>query len=211
MQLDEIRRDYKYTRLDERHISASPTEQFGKWMDEALTSGIPDANAMSLATEGADGFPQSRIVLLKDYSKTGLTFFTNYHSDKGKAIAQNPKVSLHFFWPILERQIRISGFAEKTSAEISNTYFQSRPYASRMAAVISDQSSPIPGRDYLEERFAKLEQELQGADLQCPSHWGGYIVKPVKFEFWQGRESRLHDRIVYELDEIDWKIRRLAP
>ena len=211
MQLDEIRRDYKYTRLDENNISEKPIELFRKWMNDALSLKIQDATAMSLVTAGTDGFPHSRIVLLKDYDENGFTFFTNYNSDKGKSIAQNPKVSLHFYWSGLERQIRILGYAEKTTTEISRSYFESRPQSSQMAAIVSEQSSVIPSREFLQKRFRDLENKLQGNKLECPETWGGYRVKPVKFEFWQGRESRLHDRIIYEGNDKNWKISRLAP
>ncbi len=166
---------------------------------------------MSIVTNGADGFPDSRIVLLKSYNNEGFVFFTNYNSQKGQAIAENPKVSLHFFWPELERQVRISGIAEKTSIEESEAYFHSRPFESQVAAAVSDQSAEVPSRVYLEEKFDALKKELNGTNPERPKNWGGYLVRPVKFEFWQGRENRLHDRIVYELKDEDWIIKRLAP
>ena len=166
---------------------------------------------MSIVTNGADGFPESRLVLLKGYNVDGFVFFTNYNSQKGQAIAQNPKVSLHFFWPELEQTMRIAGIAEKTSFEESETYFHARPFESQVAAAVSDQSAEVPSRAYLEEKFEAVKKELKGSNPEYPKNWGGYLVRPVKFEFWQGRENRLHDRIVYELKNDDWIIKRLAP
>ena len=180
-------------------------------MKEALESNQNDATSMALITNGVDGYPQSRIVLLKSYNNEGFVFFTNYNSQKGQAIAHDRKVGLHFFWPELERQIRISGHAEKTSYEASESYFHSRPFESQVAAAVSDQSTEVPSRTYLEAKFDALKKELNGTNPECPTHWGGYLVRPVKFEFWQGRENRLHDRIVYELKNEDWIIKRLAP
>ncbi len=211
MQLEEIRRDYNHDELNENITHKNPFEQFNKWMDEALSGNIGDATAMALGSVGPDGFPQSRIVLLKDFGEGGFTFFTNYNSDKGKAIEKNNKVSLHFFWSELERQIRISGYAKKTDINISKKYFHSRPQKSQIAASISEQSVVVPTREYLEKKFNELLEKLNGKNPELPKSWGGYIVSPVKFEFWQGRESRLHDRIVYEKDDGNWKIKRLAP
>lgn len=211
MQLEEIRREYKQAELNENTIAKSPFEQFRKWMNEAMSADIRDATAMSLVSISTDGFPQTRIVLLKDYGPAGFTFFTNYNSEKGKNIAANRKVSLHFFWSDLERQIRISGLASKTNKDISNKYFYSRPLESQVAAVISEQSSVISSRKLLDTSFDKLLAELNGANPNCPENWGGYIVEPLKFEFWQGRESRLHDRIVYEKEKQIWITKRLAP
>ncbi|WP_346864182.1 pyridoxamine 5'-phosphate oxidase [uncultured Draconibacterium sp.] len=211
MQLDHIRRDYKKAELDESTIDKNPFKQFKTWINEAIALNIADVTAMSLISIGRDGFPQSRIVLLKDFSENGFTFFTNYNSDKGQAIDFNPKVGLHFFWPDLERQIRITGTATKTAEEVSKSYFHSRPHKSQIAAVLSNQSSVIPSRDSLDNNFNKLIAELKGNDPEYPKNWGGYLVKPIKFEFWQGRESRLHDRIVFENSENYWQIKRLAP
>uniref|UniRef100_UPI00321786DB pyridoxamine 5'-phosphate oxidase n=1 Tax=uncultured Draconibacterium sp. TaxID=1573823 RepID=UPI00321786DB len=211
MQLNNIRRDYNQAELNENSIEHHPVKQFEKWMNQALSVKIQDATAMSLVTVGDDGFPQSRIVLLKDFGKNGFTFFTNYYSDKGKAISANPKVGLHFFWPELERQIRISGTAVKTTSQISKEYFHSRPQKSQIAAFISEQSSIVPSREFLENKFTELAHHLDGNNPEYPDNWGGYLVNPVKFEFWQGRESRLHDRIVYEKNKENWIIKRLAP
>lgn len=211
MQLEEIRREYKQAELNESNITKDPIEQFGKWMNEAIFSDIRDVTAMLLVSIGTDGFPQSRIVLLKDYGEQGFTLFTNYNSEKGNAISKNSKVSLHFYWSELERQIRISGIASKTSKEVSSKYFHSRPLQSQVAAAISEQSTVVPSREFLEKSFNKLFEELKGTNPDCPESWGGYVVEPLKFEFWQGRESRLHDRIVYEKDGEKWITKRLAP
>lgn len=212
MELKDIRRDYKHAELNEASIHENPLQQFKTWMSNAISAKINDATAMSLVSVGTNGFPQSRIVLLKYFNEDGFTFFSNYNSEKGKAMQNNAKISLHFFWPELERQIRISGIATKTNAEISAKYFHSRPQKSQIAASISEQSSIIPSRHYLENKFDELTKELRGTNPECPKHWGGYFVNPIRFEFWQGRENRLHDRIIYEkTDEKNWLITRLAP
>ena len=211
MKLESIRNEYKFSELSEYSIDKNPVKQFEQWINEAINSKVKEPTAMSISTIGTDGFPQNRIVLLKDYRETGFTFFTNYDSEKGKAILSNPKVSLHFFWPELERQIRISGFAQKTSVEISNEYFSSRPVSSRLSAIVSNQSERIPSRIFLEEKLNRLRSDLKNESPVRPENWGGYLVKPVRFEFWQGRESRLHDRILYEMKNDNWIISRLAP
>lgn len=211
MELEDIRRDYKQAELSEASLENNPFIQFSQWMNQALKADIHDATAMSLINSGTDGFPQSRIVLLKDFDESGFTFFTNYNSEKAKGIAKDARVSLHFYWSELERQIRISGFASKTKSSTSKKYFHSRPQQSQIAAVISLQSSIISSRQNLENAFNKLANELNGANPEYPPNWGGYFVKPIKFEFWQGRESRLHDRIVYEKTDDNWSIKRLAP
>ena len=211
MKLHSIRNEYKYAELNESSIEKNPLKQFEQWINDALDAKVNEPTAMSIATFGLDGFPDSRIVLLKDYGENGLTFFTNYNSNKGKSLAKNPAVGLHFFWPELERQIRISGFAEKTSDDISDRYFYSRPVLSQIAAVVSNQSTKIPSRELLQNLF-NSEKEKSAIDIiKRPINWGGFLVKPVKFEFWQGRESRLHDRILYEKMENEWIISRLAP
>jgi len=211
MKLHSIRSEYKFAELSEASIANNPLKQFEHWLNDALNAKVNEPTAMSVATFGTDGFPNSRIVLLKDFNEKGLTFFTNYMSNKGMSIATNPAVGLHFFWPELERQIRISGFAEKTSDEISDTYFYSRPVLSQMAAVVSNQSSKIPSREFLNDQFAVLKEKADKETIKRPENWGGFVVTPVKFEFWQGRESRLHDRILYEKDNDNWVISRLAP
>lgn len=211
MKLESIRREYKRAELSEKSAGGDPILFFEKWMNEALKSNPNDATDVALSTHGTDGFPQSRIVLLKDFSNEGFVFFTNYKSQKGRAIEKDPRVSLHFFWPELERQVRISGVAEKTSASVSDDYFHSRPFDSQVAAAVSDQSSEIPHREYLEERFESLKSKLGQNNPERPVHWGGYLVRPQKIEFWQGRENRLHDRIVFEKNGDTWKSKRLAP
>jgi pyridoxamine 5'-phosphate oxidase len=211
MKLDSIRREYKRAELSKKSVEKQPLNFFRQWLNEALESNQADANSMALTTKGTDGFPHSRIVLLKDYSADGFVFYSNYNSRKGQDIANDNRVSLHFFWPELERQIRIFGRAEKTGFKESESYFHSRPLDSQLAAAISNQSTEVPSRTFLEEKFEALKRELQGSRPDCPAHWGGYLVRPVNFEFWQGRENRLHDRIVYELENNDWIIKRLAP
>lgn len=211
MKLDSIRREYKFAELSENSIDNNPFNHFETWLNEALNARVNEPTAMSVSTFGTDDFPQTRIVLLKAFSENGFTFFTNYNSEKGKAIKKNNAVGLHFFWPELERQIRISGFAEKTSDEISDNYFHSRPLFSQIAASVSNQSEKIPSRSFLEKKFEILQNEIQNNKLKRPDSWGGYIIKPVKIEFWQGRESRLHDRILHEKIKDKWIVSRLAP
>lgn len=211
MNLESIRKEYKHSVLSHKNLNKNPFRQFDSWIKNALQSEIEYSNAMSLITVGTDGFPQSRIVLLKNYDESGFTFFTNFESEKGISIKNNSAVGLHFFWPELERQIRISGFAEKTSNEISEEYFKSRPVESQIAAIVSNQSKEISTRENLENKFENLKSELLDKPPARPQNWGGYIVKPVKFEFWQGRENRLHDRIIYLKKEKNWEIKRLAP
>ena len=211
MKLHSIRSEYKYAELSESSIEKNPYKQFENWLNDALNAKVNEPTAMSLVTFGIDDFPDSRIVLLKDYGENGFTFFTNYNSNKGKSIAKNPAVGLHFFWPELERQIRIAGFAEKTSGEISGQYFNSRPVLSQIAAIVSNQSSKIQSREILENSFNSEREKIGDEKIKRPGNWGGFIVKPVKFEFWQGRESRLHDRILFEKQQENWTISRLAP
>jgi pyridoxamine 5'-phosphate oxidase len=208
----DIRKNYSQKTLSENDVESDPVKQFDRWWKEAVASEIDEVNAMTLATASADGFPSARIVLLKDLSVDGFSFFTNYNSFKGQQLAENPKACLVFFWKELERQVRITGLIEKLSDEKSNEYFQSRPEGSRIGAIASPQSQVIPDRTWLDEHYQKLEQELKNTTMQRPTHWGGYLLKPVIIEFWQGRPSRLHDRIQYTLEENgSWKIERLAP
>ncbi len=199
--------------MEEGGISDNPIELFQKWFYEVEASeGIDEPNAMTISTIGLDGFPKSRVVLLKKYTFEGFIFYTNYTSEKGKAIANNPNVCLSFFWPNMERQIIIKGKAEKLAENLSDGYFESRPEGSKLGAIVSDQSSVIPSRSVLEEKLKALEKEFQGKEIQRPDFWGGYMVKPVSIEFWQGRPNRLHDRVRYSLQEdYNWKIERLAP
>ena len=208
----DIRKVYSQKTLSESEVHAHPIHQFDKWWKEAITAEIEEVNAMTLATASADGFPSARIVLLKDYSDNGFSFYTNYNSYKGQQLAENPKACLVFFWKELERQVRITGLTEKLSSSKNDEYFHSRPQESRIGALASPQSQVIANREWLEQRYLTLEQESKEGGIKRPEHWGGYLVKPVIIEFWQGRHSRLHDRIQYTLlDDGNWKIERLAP
>ncbi|MEB8347133.1 pyridoxamine 5'-phosphate oxidase [Flavobacteriaceae bacterium KMM 6898] len=211
--LGNYRKSYEKSALEENAISDNPIELFQKWFYEVEASdGNDEPNAMTISTIGLDGFPKSRVVLLKKYTFEGFIFYTNYTSEKGKAIADNPNVCLSFFWPNMERQIIIKGKAEKLAENLSDGYFESRPEGSKLGAIVSDQSSVIPSRKVLEEKLKALEKEFQGKELKRPDFWGGYVVKPVSIEFWQGRPNRLHDRVRYSLQEdYNWKIERLAP
>lgn len=211
MKLDSIRKEYIFNELSKKSCSSNPLIQFENWLKEAFACKAHEPNAMSLITVGQEGYPQSRIVLLKHFDESGYTFFTNFNSQKGQEILKNPKVSLFFFWPELERQVRIVGNAEKTNREASVRYFKSRPITSQIAAIVSNQSEEISGREYIENRFFDLQDKLHGKTPECPPHWGGYRVQPMKYEFWQGRESRLHDRIIYEQSDGNWIKKRLAP
>ena len=199
--------------LLEKDLRENPMEQFQQWFLQAQQSDtVEEANAMSVATIGLDGFPKTRVVLLKKFTDEGFIFYTNYDSEKGKAILTHPKICLSFFWPALERQIIIKGTAEKLLANLSDGYFQSRPRGSQLGAIVSDQSQVIPSREYLEEKLSSLEKEMEGKPLERPENWGGFLVRPYSIEFWQGRPNRLHDRIRYTLQEdYDWKIERLSP
>jgi pyridoxamine 5'-phosphate oxidase len=206
----DIRKDYKLASLDERDVASNPIDQFTRWWNEAVASQIDEVNAMTLATANAAGVPAARIVLLKGYDANGFVFFTNYESDKGKNLAQNPVAALVFFWKELERQIRIEGTVEKVSAADSDRYFKSRPAASRVGAWASPQSAVIENRLVIEQNVERYSSIFANDSIERPDHWGGYIIKPTSIEFWQGRSSRLHDRIRYKL-EANWKIERLAP
>ncbi|MET6991090.1 pyridoxamine 5'-phosphate oxidase [Sediminicola arcticus] len=211
--LGNYRKSYEKSALEEDTISDNPIELFQKWFYEVEASeGVDEPNAMTISTIGVDGFPKSRVVLLKKYTHEGFIFYTNYTSEKGRAIADNPNVCLSFFWPNMERQIIIKGKAEKLAENLSDGYFESRPEGSKLGAIVSDQSSVIPSRKVLEEKLKALEKEFQGKEITRPDFWGGYMVKPVSIEFWQGRPNRLHDRVRYTMQEdYNWKIERLAP
>lgn len=207
-----IRKIYSQKTLSEESSDSNPITQFDKWWKEAVASDIEEVNAMTLATASADGIPSARIVLLKGFSEKGFVFFTNYDSFKGKQLLENPKACLVFFWKELERQVRITGIVQKTGDEESDEYFFSRPYESQLGACISPQSTVIESREWLESRYSEFEKQSSKLTIQRPSHWGGFIVKPVIIEFWQGRPSRLHDRIEYSLQENGkWTLIRLAP
>jgi len=208
----DIRTEYKKQSLSEQDILHDPIAQFDKWWQEAISSGIDEPNAMTLATASADGMPDARIVLLKGFNEKGFAFYTNYNSAKGQQLLENPRASLVIFWKELERQIRISGLVSLAPGKMSDDYFDSRPEGSRIGAWASPQSEPIESREWLEENERKLRNDWAGKEIMRPAHWGGYLVKPVKIEFWQGRPSRLHDRILYSLQNNGaWKIERLAP
>ena len=211
--LSNYRKSYDKSALLENQIPEDPINLFHKWFYEAEDLNAADeVNAMTVATIGLDGFPKSRVVLLKKFDEEGFVFYTNYNSEKGKAIIENPNVCLSFFWPTVERQIIIKGRAEKTADSISDNYFASRPDGSKLGALVSPQSEVILNRDFLEHSLIELEKEWEGREIERPSHWGGFLVRPVEVEFWQGRPNRLHDRIRYQLQtDFDWKIDRLAP
>ena len=207
----DIRKDYKLQTLLENDVNKDPIEQFTNWWHEAAKSDIEELNAMTLATCSKDGMPSARIVLLKDFSHEGFMFFTNYESQKGKELAINPNAALVFFWKELERQIRIVGTVEKVSEQVSVDYFLTRPLASQIGAWSSAQSEKIESREIIENNVVRYQTHFKETPMIKPPHWGGYIVKPNHIEFWQGRRSRLHDRIVYNLENRHWTISRLAP
>ena len=208
----DIRKDYKLQTLSEQDVLKSPLDQFDKWWQEAVRADIDEVNAMTLATASADGMPDARIVLLKGFDEKGFSFFTNYNSSKGQQLLENPRATVVFFWKELERQVRISGLVSLVSPKISDDYFNSRPEGSRLGAWASPQSTVIESREWLEENEKNLREELAGNAIARPPHWGGYLIKPVRIEFWQGRPSRLHDRILFSLQgNGHWKIERLAP
>ena len=206
-----LRSEYTRQRLDETHTLAAPIPQFRRWFQEALDARVPEPNAMTLATATLDGVPSARIVLLKGVEDEGFVFFTNYESRKGQELAANPHAALVFFWQPLERQVRIQGTVERIAPEASEAYFQSRPRGSRLGAWASPQSRVLPDRAALEARAREVEAEYGEAEVPRPPFWGGYRVRPVEVEFWQGRPSRLHDRIVYRQAGDGWQRVRLAP
>ncbi|HVK54887.1 MAG TPA: pyridoxamine 5'-phosphate oxidase [Burkholderiales bacterium] len=215
MSIADLRKEYKLASLNEADVAPNPIQQFGKWFNEALTAELPEPNTMTLATAGvtAEGVirPSARIVLIKDFDARGFAFFTNYNSRKGQELAANSAASLLFYWIELERQVRIEGEVEKLEPEESEAYFGSRPLLSRIGAWASPQSEVIQDRQWLEERFATMTEKFKDT-VPRPPHWGGYRLKPDIVEFWQGRPSRLHDRILYRLQsDGDWKIERLSP
>jgi len=211
--LSDYRKTYDKGHLTEDQVDENPMMQFQKWFYEAEEMQVVDeVNAMAVSTIGLDGFPKTRIVLLKKYDENGFVFYTNYNSEKGKAIIANPHICLSFFWPKAERQIIIKGIAEKVNETVSENYFHSRPKGSQLGAAVSPQSETIENYEVLLNNLQKLEKEYEHSELiPRPKHWGGFLVKPISIEFWQGRPNRLHDRIRYTLQDLDWKIERLAP
>jgi|SRR5436190_9985208 len=208
----DIRKNYQQKNLMEENADPNPFKQFEYWWQDAIEAKVDEVNAMTLATASMDAVPSARTVLLKGFSEQGFIFFSNYNSYKGQQLAENPKACLVFFWKELERQIRITGLVMKLNNEENDNYFYSRPFASQVGAVASPQSQVIESRQWLDDKFNRLEQELNTENIQRPPHWGGYIVRPVIIEFWQGRPGRLHDRLQYTLEENgNWKIERLAP
>ena len=207
-----IRRDYQLASLEEATCGALPMDQFERWWEEAIASNIDEVNAFTLSTIALNGAPAARIVLLKGFTPDGFVFFTNYDSDKGKEIAANPIVAINFFWKELERQVRITGTIKKVSTEESEQYFHTRPIGSQVGAWSSPQSQVIPNREYLEGLMNENLEKYKDGNVPLPPHWGGYIVHPTSIEFWQGRSSRLHDRLHYNLQaDHSWKKVRLAP
>ena len=206
-----MRRNYTKDGLLEKDLNTNAIEQFSTWFNDARNSKILEPNAMTLATADKSGLASARIVLLKSFDEKGFIFFTNYESRKGKEIAETKKGTLLFFWDILERQIRIEGKIKKISRQDSQKYFHTRPFESQIGAIASNQSYVLKSRDDLEKRYVDLLQKYKGQTVPMPKHWGGYILEPTKIEFWQGRASRLHDRILYTKKNKTWKIERLSP
>jgi pyridoxamine 5'-phosphate oxidase len=211
--LSNYRKVYKKRELSKKEVLENPMELFQKWFYEVEEfGGNIEPNAMNISTIGLDGYPKNRTVLLKKYTWEGFIFYTNYNSEKGKAILKNPKVCLSFFWNNLERQVIIKGKAEKIAENLSDGYFETRPDGSKLSAWASNQSEIVPSRRYLDDKLTFFENKFKNKEIPRPEFWGGFIVKPISMEFWQGRPNRMHDRIIYTLQKnYDWKIDRLAP
>jgi pyridoxamine 5'-phosphate oxidase len=211
--LSNYRKSYEKQELLESNCPKNPMELFQNWFITADDSKMVDeSNAMTISSIGLDGFPKSRVVLLKKYTSEGFIFYTNYNSEKGKAIANNNNICLSFFWPALEQQIIIKGNAEILEENLSDSYFESRPDGSKLGAWASDQSKVVNSREELEQSLKTFEKQFEGIEIERPKHWGGYLIKPISIEFWQGRPNRMHDRIRYTLEQdFSWKIERLAP
>jgi pyridoxamine 5'-phosphate oxidase len=211
MQIADLRRDYTRNGLRESDVDANPFQQFRHWFDQAATAQVHEPTAMTLATVGPDGQPSARIVLLKGFDESGFRFFTSYEGRKARELAVNPRAALLFYWPELERQVRVEGTVTRVSEAESDAYFRSRPHGSRLGAVASHQSEVIPGRAVLERRMEELTRQYEEEDVPRPALWGGYRLRPAVLEFWQGRPNRLHDRLRYRLTESGWVIERLSP
>lgn len=206
-----IRKQYSGKHLDEKGVDPDPIKQFESWLADAINAKVQAPNAMVLATSTKDGFPSARVVLLRDLNRDGFVFYTNYNSRKGREISENPSAAAVFYWAELDRQVRIEGNLSKTTAEVSDEYFKSRPIESQIAAVISPQSEIILNRNYLEDLYIKGVKQMANGVVPRPEYWGGYVLQPERIEFWQGRENRLHDRILYIRKNNSWSILRLAP
>ncbi|NNJ89304.1 MAG: pyridoxamine 5'-phosphate oxidase [Eudoraea sp.] len=211
--LGNYRKSYEKSALMEDSITENPMELFQKWFYELEKSGsVEELNTMTISTMGLDGYPKGRIVLLKRFTFEGFVFYSNYDSEKGKAIEKSPKVCLSFFWPTMERQVIIKGTVSKIAGNMSDGYFESRPTGSKLGAIVSNQSEVIPSREVLDSKLKELEKQYENKEIPRPSNWGGYLVSPVSIEFWQGRPNRLHDRIRFTMvEDYNWKIERLAP
>jgi pyridoxamine 5'-phosphate oxidase len=211
MSIAHLRREYARARLDERDVDPDPLVQFRKWFDDARRAQLPEPNAMTLATATPGGVPSARMVLLKAADERGFTFFTDYRSRKGQELAANPHAALVFFWGELERQVRITGTVTRVSREETEAYFRTRPRESRLGAWSSHQSTVLAGREALEARLREVSARHPGDEVPTPPYWGGYLLRPDALEFWQGRESRLHDRVRYHREAGGWRIERLSP
>lgn len=209
--LKSLRREYEVGDLNREDLHTDPIDQFGIWFEQAMDAYADEATAMTLATANADGMPSARVVLLKQYDKEGFSWFTDYRSEKGQQLAVNPQAEILFYWPVFSRQIRIRGQIEKLPVEENQLYFSQRPAGSQLSAAASCQSHPVESRTLLEQAIESLKTQYPQGRVDCPPEWGGYLLRPQRFEFWQGRPSRLHDRFVYQLAQGNWSIQRLQP
>ncbi len=209
--INTLRHDFAKETLDEANVNSNPILQFEKWFNEAVDADVNEPNAMTVCTTTKEGKPSARIILLRNFNENGFVFYTNYTSRKGTEIEENPNCALLFFWPELERQVRIEGILKKQTAEESDLYFNTRPRGSKLSAWTSEQSKVISSREVLNKQYEKLSEKYPDENVPRPPYWGGYELKPISIEFWQGRQNRLHDRILYTNENNNWKIERLAP